>query len=207
MKRRVLIVDDQNMAREFVEGIIAADESLELVKSISSASLIDVYMARFSIDLVITDIVMVDGSSGLNAAEYIKKNYPKVKVILATAMPEANFLIRARSIGVEGFWYKESGKEKLLEIIKGVFNGEYFYPDTCPALQLGDIISNELTQSELEVLRELTNGSSNAQIGMKLNISANTVKTHIQHMLDKTGFSNRTELAIEARIRGIVIPD
>ena len=95
----------------------------------------------------------------------------------------------------------------MLEIIKGVFNGEYFYPDTCPALQLGDIISNELTQSELEVLRELTNGSSNAQIGMKLNISANTVKTHIQHMLDKTGFSNRTELAIEARIRGIVIPD
>jgi two-component system vancomycin resistance associated response regulator VraR len=207
MKRKILIVDDQNMAREFVEGIITGDDSLELVKSISSASLIDVYMARLQIDLVIMDIVMVDGSSGLNAAEYIKKNYPKVKVILATAMPEANFLNRARQIGVEGFWYKESGKDKLLDIINKVFNGEFIYPDATPALQLGSISSSELTQSELEVLRELTNGSSNAQIGEKLHISANTVKTHIQHMLDKTGFSNRTELAIEARIRGIVIPD
>ena len=207
MKRKILIVDDQNMAREFIEGIIAGDDSLELVKSISSASLIDVYMARLSLDLVIMDIVMVDGSSGLNAAEYIKKNYPKVKVILSTAMPEANFLNRARNIGVEGFWYKESGKDKLLEIINGVFNGEIIYPDTTPELQLGAISSSELTQGELEVLRELTNGSSNAQIGMTLHISANTVKTHIQHMLDKTGFSNRTELAIEARIRGIVIPN
>ena len=207
MKCKILIVDDQNMAREFVEGIIATDDSLELVKSISSASLIDVYMARLSVDLVILDIVMVDGSSGLNAAEYLKKNYPKVKIILSTAMPEANFLNRARMIGVEGFWYKESGRDKLLEIINGVFNGESIYPDTTPALQLGDIISSELTQSELEVLRELTNGSSNAQIGNRLHISANTVKTHIQHMLDKTGFNNRTELAIEARIRGIVIPD
>ena len=83
--------------------------------------------------------------------------------------------------------------------------GESVYPDRPPRIQLGTSDNFEFTDRELEVLREMTRGMSNSAIAKKLCISENTVKVHIQHMLDKTGFENRTELAIEARVRGIVV--
>ena len=70
---------------------------------------------------------------------------------------------------------------------------------------MGHADSHEFTDKELEVLRLMTKGLSNGQIALKLYISENTVKTHIQHMLDKTGCANRTELAILARVNGIAI--
>ena len=84
--------------------------------------------------------------------------------------------------------------------------GESIYPDVPPVCSIGAISSGSLSDAELAVLRELATGSDNPEIAEKLNISVNTVKTHIQHMLKKTGFSNRTELAVEARVKGLVIP-
>ena len=84
--------------------------------------------------------------------------------------------------------------------------GESVYPDSTPTVTLGNILSTELTPTELDVLCELTRGASNAEIGEKLFISPTTVRSHISSMLSKTGFANRTELAIRARLEGLVIP-
>ena len=84
-------------------------------------------------------------------------------------------------------------------------NGEKVYPDSTPSVKIGLANSNEFTDKELEVLRLMTKGMPNSQIAKKLYVSENTIKTHIQHMLDKTGCNNRTELAILARISGVVI--
>ena len=65
--------------------------------------------------------------------------------------------------------------------------------------------SGEFTARELEVLREMTGGFTNAEIAETLGISANAVRNHIMHMLEKTGFSSRTELAVRARETGLVI--
>ena len=79
------------------------------------------------------------------------------------------------------------------------------YPDTTPPLQLGNITSQMLTGREIEVLREVVAGETDAQIADKLHLSLRTVKGHIQSMRDKTGFRNRTELAVRARDCGLVI--
>ena len=205
-KTRVLIVDDQKISRQFFEMSIKNSDAYILVKAIDSASLVDIYLAKYEVDLIIMDIVMADGFSGLDACEYVKNNYPEIKLVVVTSMPETRFMERAKEIGVDSFWYKEVSREPLLDVLKRTIDGERVYPEDVPDVMIGRIGSSEFSVSELKVLRELATGAGNAEIAEKLELTVNTVKTHILHMLAKTGFANRTELAIEARIKGIVVP-
>ena len=82
---------------------------------------------------------------------------------------------------------------------------ENIYPDKTPLVHIGNTTNHELTERELDVLKELTTGDSNTAIADRLNISIGTVKVHVQHLLEKTGFKTRTELVSEARSLGIVI--
>ena len=148
---------------------------------------------------------MNDGSNGLEAAERIKKHRPDIKIIAVTSMPETSWMNRAREIGIESFWYKEASKETILEVMDRTMAGESVYPDSAPLVRLGLASSAEFTERELEVLRVMTTGVSNAAIAQKLGITENTVKNHIRHMMEKTGCKSRTELAIEARVSGIVV--
>lgn len=85
--------------------------------------------------------------------------------------------------------------------------GESIYPEQTPVIQLGLAKSTEFTPREIQVLRLLTTGAGNDEIASKLEISLNTVKTHVMHLMDKTGFTSRTQLAIQARITGFVIDE
>ena len=89
--------------------------------------------------------------------------------------------------------------------MRRTMDGESVYPDETPAVQLGYANSRDLSERELDVLRELISGDSNAEIGARLGISASTVKWHVQNLLEKTGMHTRTELAAAARSLGIVI--
>jgi len=114
MPYRVMIVDDQTISRQLFESFVTSSDNYQLVISIDNASEADAYPAKFAIDLILMDIVMKSGSSGLDAAARIKKNYPHIKIILVTSMPEADFMRRAKEIGVESFWYKEVQQAPLL---------------------------------------------------------------------------------------------
>ena len=106
---------------------------------------------------------------------------------------------------MESFWYKEASREPILSVMDRTMAGESVYPDSAPVLTLGNARSVEFTPKELEVLREMTMGLTNNAIAEKLFIDVTTVKSHVTHMLQKTGFQNRTELAIQARVSGLVI--
>ena len=205
MKYKVMIVEDQTMPRELFELRIQASEHFEVAISIDNAAVADIYCLRFPVDLIMMDVVTRDGESGLDAAERIKRAFPQVKIIIVTSMPECSYLSRAREIGVESFWYKEEQRENLLDVMERTMNGESIYPDASPELTLGLASSYDFTERELTVLREITSGDTNQEIADRLNMSVATVKTHILNMLEKTGFRNRTELAVRARESGLVI--
>ncbi|MDO4486654.1 MAG: response regulator transcription factor [Bacillota bacterium] len=204
-KTRVMIVDDQFISRKFFEMYIEPSDRYEVAYSVESAAFADTYVLKNNIDLVIMDILMNDGTNGLRAAERIKKNSPDTRVIAVTSMPEPSWLGRARSIGVDSFWYKEASKETIINVMDRTMMGESVYPDSAPETNIGIARSSEMTERELEVLKLMTTGIPNAAIAEKLEISENTVKNHIHNMLEKTGCSNRTELAIEARVNGIAV--
>lgn len=204
-KINVMIVEDQAMPRQLFEAIVKSDERLNLVVSIDNADIADVCCVRHGVDLVLMDVVTKNGASGLIAAERIKKADKKVKIIVVTSMPEYSFVARAKKIGVEGFWYKDFSKEPVLSLIKRVIDGEIVYPDEKPKVTIGLADSSEFTERELEILREVTGGFTNAEIAEKFGISEKRVRNHVANMLDKTGFRSRTELAVRARESGIVV--
>ncbi len=207
MTYRIMIVDDQFVSREMFKLYISQCPNYEVAYCVDTAMFADTYVLNSKLDLVIMDILMQDGSNGLEAAEKIKKLKPDLKIIAVTSMPEISWMDKAREIGIESFWYKEVSKETILEIIERTLAGESVYPTETPEVALGMVKSTELTPREIQVLRLLTTGVGNDEIAETLNISLNTVKTHIQHLLDKTGFANRTQLAIQARVTGFVIED
>mgnify|MGYP000551400079 FL=1 len=150
---------------------------------------------------------MNDGSNGLEVAERIKRSAPEIKIIAVTSMLEANWIKKARSIGIESFWYKEASKETIISVMDRTVAGESVYPDEEPSVRIGIADSHEFTEREKDVLRAMTIGASNAAIAEKLGITEGTVKTHIRNMMEKTGCENRRQLAIRARVSGIVISE
>ena len=153
------------------------------------------------------DVMTELDRSGLDAAEEIKKQFPQIKIIIVTSMPEYSWLSRAKAIGVDSFWYKDGQKAGLLDVMERTMAGERIFPDETPLIRISNATNHEFTERELDVLKELTTGDTNAEIAARLFISVATVKSHIQHLMEKTGFKTRTELVAEARGLGIVIKD
>lgn len=204
MAYKVLIVDDQTLPRQYFESIVNGAENYELVASIASATVADAYCIGNRVDLIIMDIVMSEGISGLEAAERIKRSYPEIRILIVTSMPDASFLKKAREIGVDSFWYKEVQDAPMLEVMDRTMRGEQVWPDKAPSVKLGLADSSEFTDREKDVLRSLTLGLSNQEIGDRLFMSVNTVRFHISNLLTKTGCATRTELAILAARSGVV---
>lgn len=198
-------MDDQLVVRQLFEMYLKSDDRYELVDSLSSAAQVVSFVRICPVDLILMDILMNDGSNGLDAAAAVKKLHPETKIIAVTSMVESSWLKRAAEIGIESFYYKEAAQESIMDVLERTIRGESVYPDAAPRVVMGLAGSDEFTDRELEVLRLMTTGMSNARIAQRLGISEGTVKTFIHSMLKKTGYANRTQLAIEARVRGVAV--
>lgn len=204
---RVIVADDQNISRGFFEMYVRAAVGYELAGGFRTAKEAVDHLDEHEADLLILDVMMQDGIDGMSAARLIKEKHPGVKIILTTSASETSWEKEAAQIGVEGFWYKEYDEHGIQEIMDRVMAGERVYPGAAPGVLFGKIKRSDLTERELEVLRELTASLTNDEIAEKLNISANTVKRHLQNIMEKTGFTNRLELAMKAKSLGLVVSD
>ena len=204
---KVAIVDDQNITRQFFSYFIKDSEEFELVATLKDGEEAIDYCKKNPVDLILMDIVMVGGMNGLDAAKEIKAFKPDIKIIIITSMPEVSYIERAREIGVDSFWYKELEEVPILTVMERTMNGEHIYPDSTPELMIGNAKSTEFTDIELEILREVTTGATNKEISEKLFVSPATVNYYINDLLVKTGYKNRVQLAVKARLEGLVISD
>ena len=206
-KARVLVVDDQNISRGFFEMYVRASVNYELAAGLRTAQEAVRYVDENKVDLLILDVMMQDGIDGLTAAEMIKQKHPEVKIILTTSTSETSWEQKAKDAGIESFWYKEYDEHGLLEIMERTLNGKSIYPADEPNVPFGKITRADLTDREIEILRELTASRTNEEIAESLVISVNTVKRHIQNIMEKTGFESRLELAMNAKSIGLVVND
>ncbi len=204
---RVIVCDDQNISRGFFEMYVRAAAGFELIAGLRTAREAVDYLKEHEADLLILDVMMQDGIDGLSAAALIKKEHPQLKIILTTSAAETGWEDKARAIGVESFWYKEYDEHGIQEIMNRTMSGESVYPGDAPDVSFGKIKRSDLTDRELDVLRELTGSLTNEEIAEKLCISVNTVKRHIQNIMEKTGYENRLDVAMNAKALGLVVSD
>ena len=204
---KVMIVDDQNISRQFFEMYVNSSSDYELAFSLPSAGVADIYLLKYRVDLVLMDIFMKDGSNGLTSAAKIKRRFPETKIIAVTSLPEPSLIKEAKKIGIDSFWHKEADGITILEVMNKTMAGESVYPEALPKTKIGIAEIEDLTDRELEVLKLTTTGKTNSEIAKTLNVSENTIKAHIRNLLSKTELRNRTELALTAISLGITVID
>ncbi len=204
---QVLLVEDDPMARQLLEIYIDKSESYQLAGSLETALVTEAFCNKNHVDIILMDVCTAMNVNGIDIAADVKKHSPQIKIVVITSQPECSYIDRARKAGVDSFWYKNASAEEIITVMDRTIAGESIYPDSTPQIMLGDAVSEDLSGRELEVLRLVVAGKTDAEIAAELHISVPTVKSHVQHMKNRTGFSNRTELAVKARESGLVIFD
>lgn len=126
--------------------------------------------------------------------------FPGRKIILFTVSADPGYLAAARKSGAVGFRYLEPAEADLTRIL----SGKPAFPAEAPTVRFGNARSNAVTLRELDVLREIVAGKTDAEIAEKLSLSVPTIKHHIQQLFFKTGFSNRTQIAVAAVSCGLI---
>ena len=204
--KKILIVEDQRMPRENMERMIAESGRYESAGSISDAGLALARCCRIPVDLILMDVCTAGNKDGIEAATEIKAEFPDIKIIIVTSMVEVGYLKRAREAKADSFWYKDISPEKLIDVIEETMAGEHIFPDKTPSVKLGLADSSELTAKEIEVLRLVCEGLEYSEIAERMHISQRTVKFHISNILSKTGYANKTRLAIAVTNKNFIIP-
>ena len=204
--KQVLIVEDQRIPREYMERLISEGGRYALAASVSGADMAFAICSRQRIDLILMDVCTAGCKDGIEAAAEIKQAFPHVKIIIVTSMVEVSFLQRARAARADSFWHKDISPESLIDVIDRTMAGEHIFPDKAPNVKLGLAESSELTAKEIEVLRLVCDGLEYGEIAERLNVSVNTVKTHVSHILQRTGYANKIRLAIAVTNKKFIIP-
>lgn len=203
----VLIVDDQMGARDTLIKAVESVDGLFVKKSISNAKMAYTVCLSGQIDMVIMDVYTENGENGIEAAAKIKKDFSWIKIVVVTSMAEVSFLEKAKEAGVESFWYKDEGEAELSDVIKRTLEGENIWPDATPAVKIGEILSTEFSERELEILREIVNEHTYEEIRQKLNIEVTTINYHVRNMLNKTGMRTKTGLVAAVTSKRLIVPN
>ncbi len=202
--KKVIIVEDQPLQCELFKLYIQNCERYQIVGTTDNAALVDVYLVGHKVDLILMDIYTAMGESGIEAAQRIKQKYPTIKIIIITSTADYTYIERAKSIGIDSFWYKEAGERELIEIMDLTMAGQSVYPHESPDIALGDISTKALTKIEIEIIKLIARGKGNEEIAEQLSYSYNTIRKYINNILGKTGCKNRTELAVKAVEIGLI---
>jgi len=202
----VLLVEDSKITRDMLEGYIDGSQDYLLIAALENAANAEIICTRGTVDLILMDVCTADDESGLEAAAKIKKHHPNIRIIIMTSMPEYSFIQKAKAAGCNSFWYKEYGETDLLEVMDRTMRGESVYPNETPVVSIGNADSNELTERELIVLRQLALGYKYEEIAENLKVSANTVKYHIKNLLAKTGYRSTLQLVVDVVSKRLILP-
>lgn len=209
MKResiKVLIVEDQKLPREAMERTVAGSDRYELAGSLFSAEFALAFCLRNRVDLILMDVYTSGPKDGIEAAAQIREQLPDIRIIIVTSMAETDYIRRSKEAGADSFWYKDTSPHQLIEVMDRTMAGGHVYPDAAPSVRLGLIQSTELTETEVKILRLVCEGYEYEEMAEITGTSRSTVHFHISNILNKTGFKNKTRLAVAASRCGFIVP-
>ncbi|BAN01918.1 response regulator transcription factor [Ilumatobacter coccineus] len=200
---RVLIVDDHRVLTELLTSALSMSERVTVVGSVGTAIDGVRQVASLRPDVVLLDYDLPDGD-GVSVVSAIIEASPGVRVLMLTSYTDPVVLSEAMEAGCSGFITKRNGASEILAAVLAVASDETpVSPDMVRALVAKNSVGlgSDLTAREIEVLRIAAKGLSNKEIAAELYLSVNTVRNHMQHVLNKLGAHSKLEAtAIATRI-------
>lgn len=191
-----MIVEDQKMIRSLLESYIEKEPGYRVVSSVAGANRALELCDEIKVDLILMDVQTEHRENGLSAAAKIKQKFPQIKTVIVTSLVDYDVLKKAKKLGADSLWYKDTDEATLMEIVRRTVSGEHIFPDSPPEVEIGTAKSTEFTKTELVVLRHLVRGLSYSRIAEEMGIEVTTVKFHVTNMLQKTNFKNKLQLAL-----------
>ena len=201
---KVLIVDDHESMSDSLKLILEESEEFEVVGTLQSAALAELFCQRIKPDLVIMDVCTDGDVSGLEATKMIREKHSEVKIIVMSGFNEVTYSPRAKEAGAHAFVFKSKSLDFFAEVAASVMEGETYYaqPQTIP-MPTGEV---PLTEREMEILRLMCKYMTSKEIAHELFITERTVKFHKANMLAKTGFEKSIDLAFYMVSNGWINP-
>lgn len=208
---KVLIVDDHKLVREGLKAVFEQGNEIDVIGEAGSGEEAIEKAKKLKPDVILMDISM-PGMNGIQATKVIRDAHPEIKVVILTMLDQEGFVYEAIRAGATGFMLKSASTDELASAIQTVQQGKaLLHPDATAQLleefvTLADSRAKDygLSNREMEVLQLLAEGNTNKEIAKALWISEQTVKTHVSHLFNKLGTSDRTETVAKALRNGLV---
>ncbi len=200
---RIMLADDHEVVRAGFKMILDQDPAIQVVAEAADGAQAYAVVAREKPDILLMDISMPPGQSGLVACEKVAKDFPSTKVIILTMFAEPEYLFYTLRGGAAGYVLKNSSSEELLAAVHAVAEGgSYIHPKMAAMLtkQMAgkgdedDRSYQQLSNRELEVLQLLAKGFTNKEISERIFLSVKTVEAHRSKIYQKLGLKSRADL-------------
>ena len=203
---RTLLIESQTLTRLGIKSVLAATDDVELIGEADNASEGLKEFAELKPDVAILGLRFPDSCTIDDLDNYFVAT-PSAKIIVLAEHAGDAEITRALKKGALGYICKDVEPDELLKAIRTVNAGRKYIPADIAEILSEHVGSEELTATESNVLRMIVGGMSNKEIAFALDISENTVKTHVQNIFGKIGVSDRTSATTTAIKRGLVRVD
>jgi two-component system NarL family response regulator len=203
---RVLIADDHPVVRAGLTSMLGTQTELEIVGSAASGEEALAKLGQAKPDVLLLDLRM-HGLSGVETLIAMKHAGHETRVIILTSFETDEDIYRAVQAGAQGYLLKDTSLKEMVTAIRAVHAGKRYIPQDIAARLADRMMRTDLTPREIEILKLLSKGPTNKQIGHALGISENTVKNHVNSIIEKLEVSDRTEAATTAIERGLISVD
>lgn len=195
---KIFLVDDHKLIRDGIRAMLLGNISYKVVGTAGNANEFFSQVEEAAPDICVLD-VQLPGKSGMEIAGTLKQHYPKIKILILTALKEHAPVKQCRDLGVEGIISKDSGKETYLEALEALRTGHTFYAGQFTELLVKSTQGKSdklllLSDREVDFVRAFAKGLSHKEIADTLHISPRTVEVHKRNVMEKLGFDNTIDL-------------
>lgn len=213
---RVLLADDQELLRDALAIVLGAEPGIEVVATAADGAQAVQRVRAHEVDVVLMDVRM-PGMDGIRATAEVLRVSPRTRVLVLTTFDVDEYVLAAVKAGASGFLTKDARPAALVDAIRSVAAGDAAVSPRATATLLSHVRRHvgvgeaeaalgALSARERDVVALLARGASNAEIGRRLYLTENTVKTHVKGILAKLGLADRIQVVIWAYERGVIEP-
>lgn len=214
---RVMLVDDQEMVRVGFRMILEAEADLTVVGEAANGEAAIATAPAARPDVVLMDVRM-PVMDGIDACRLLRERHPQIRVMMLTTFDLHDHVHAALRAGASGFMLKDAPAEQLVDAIRVVADGDALLAPSVTRALIDEIARRPasdpasfpglgaLTEREVEVLRLMATGRSNAEIATELILGEATIKTHVGHILAKLAARDRVQAVVIAYESGLVTP-